>query len=96
MSDVDAALFPGFHARRIATSAATIHCVVGGSGPPRPVIDRLNAAIRASVAQDDTKAFYAKLGAELAPSTPDALAVTLRREMEKWTKTAKDIGLSTE
>lgn len=30
----DAALFPGFTPRRIATSGAEIHCVVGGSGPP--------------------------------------------------------------
>ena len=27
-------LLPGFAARRIATSGADIHCVVGGSGPP--------------------------------------------------------------
>ncbi len=27
-------LFPGFDVRRIATSGAEIHCVVGGSGPP--------------------------------------------------------------
>ena len=27
-------LFPGFESRRIATSGAEIHCVVGGSGPP--------------------------------------------------------------
>jgi haloacetate dehalogenase len=30
----DALLFPGFDVRRIATSGATIHCVVGGRGPP--------------------------------------------------------------
>ncbi|MCC7041146.1 MAG: alpha/beta hydrolase [Burkholderiales bacterium] len=30
----DAALFPGFTSQRVATPAATIHCVVGGSGPP--------------------------------------------------------------
>ena len=34
MSSADATLFPGFAARRIATSGAEIHCVVGGSGPP--------------------------------------------------------------
>jgi len=28
------ALFPGFAARRIVTSGAEIHCIVGGSGPP--------------------------------------------------------------
>ena len=31
---IDDALFPRFRAQRIATSGATIHCVVGGSGPP--------------------------------------------------------------
>jgi haloacetate dehalogenase len=30
----DAELFPGFAQRSIATSGATIHCVVGGAGPP--------------------------------------------------------------
>lgn len=30
----DEELFPGFRAQRIAASGATIHCVVGGSGPP--------------------------------------------------------------
>src|SRR3954452_9340066 len=29
-----APLFPGFTARRIQTSGATIHTLVGGSGPP--------------------------------------------------------------
>ena len=37
----DTELFPGFATRRIATSGAEIHCVVGGSGSgsrhsPRP------------------------------------------------------------
>ena len=30
----DALLFPGFEQRSVPTSGATIHCVVGGSGPP--------------------------------------------------------------
>jgi haloacetate dehalogenase len=30
----DRALFPGFATRRVATSQAEIHCVVGGGGPP--------------------------------------------------------------
>jgi len=34
VSTADDALFPGFAARRIATSGAEIHCIVGGSGPP--------------------------------------------------------------
>ena len=34
MSAADAALFPGFESRRIATTSAEIQCVIGGSGPP--------------------------------------------------------------
>ena len=30
----DALLFPGFAPHRVTTSGATIHCVVGGGGPP--------------------------------------------------------------
>ncbi len=33
-SRADALLFPGFVAQRVATPDASIHCVVGGSGPP--------------------------------------------------------------
>jgi tripartite-type tricarboxylate transporter receptor subunit TctC len=67
--------------------------VFAPAGTPRPVIDRLNAAIRAIVAQDDTKAFYAKLGAELGASTPEQLAATLRQDSDKWSKIVKDIGI---
>jgi haloacetate dehalogenase len=34
MSAADAVLFPGFAGRRVRTTGAEIHCVVGGSGPP--------------------------------------------------------------
>lgn len=33
-SDLDARLFPGFRASKVQTSGATIHTLVGGSGPP--------------------------------------------------------------
>jgi hypothetical protein len=39
------------------------------------------------------KAWYLKLGAELAASSPDELGVAVRKEMEKWTKIANDIGI---
>src|SRR5262245_51006773 len=34
LSAQSTSLFPGFAARRIQTSGATIHTLVGGSGPP--------------------------------------------------------------
>ena len=30
----DAELFPGFESRRVPTSSVSIHCVIGGKGPP--------------------------------------------------------------
>jgi tripartite-type tricarboxylate transporter receptor subunit TctC len=67
--------------------------VFAPAGTPRAVIDRLNAAVRQVIAQDDTKAFYGKLGAELGASSPDELAATLRQELAKWSKIVKDIGI---
>jgi len=32
--NADAALFPGFEARRVTVPGTAIHCVIGGSGPP--------------------------------------------------------------
>ena len=67
--------------------------VFAPAGTPRAVIDRLNAAVRQVIVQDDTKAFYAKLGAELGASSPEELAATLQQEIAKWSKIVKDIGI---
>jgi tripartite-type tricarboxylate transporter receptor subunit TctC len=66
------------------------------AGTPPAIAAKLNAAMHKVAQQEETKAFYAKLGAELSPSTADQLATTLRREIQKWTKISKDIGLATE
>jgi tripartite-type tricarboxylate transporter receptor subunit TctC len=67
--------------------------VFAPGGTPKAVIDRLNAAVRQVIAQDDTRAFYAKLGAELGASSPEELAATLQQEIAKWSKIVKDIGI---
>ena len=63
------------------------------AGTPAAITQKLNAAIHAIVAEPETKAWYLKLGAELAASTPEQLAGDVRKEMEKWTKIANDIGI---
>jgi tripartite-type tricarboxylate transporter receptor subunit TctC len=67
--------------------------VFAPAGTPRAVIDRLNAAVRQVIVQDDTRAFFAKLGAELGASSPEEMAATLQQEIAKWSKIAKDIGI---
>ncbi len=66
------------------------------TGTPQPLIARLNAAVHRIAAMPETKDFYGKLGAELSTGTPAELAAILNREIDKWTKIAKDIGLVAE
>jgi len=65
-------------------------------GTPPAISAKLNTVVHQIAQQQETKDFYAKLGAELAPSTPDQLAAMLRKEIDKWTKISKDIGLPTD
>lgn len=63
---------------------------------PRPVVDRLNAAIVKALARED---FVKKLfvqGIEPAHGTPEEFAQLLRSDIERWGKLARDIGLKLE
>ena len=70
--------------------------VFAPAGTPPALVAKLTAAVHRVAAMPETKEFYGKLGAELSPSTPDELAATLNKEIVKWTKIAKDIGLATD
>lgn len=67
--------------------------VFAPAGTSPAIVQKLNAAVRAVVADPDMKAWYLKLGAELGASSPEELGVAVRKEMEKWTKIANDIGI---
>nr|WP_314073539.1 tripartite tricarboxylate transporter substrate binding protein [uncultured Roseococcus sp.] len=53
------------------------------AGTPRPVIERLDAAVREALPQ--LQARFGELGLEPFVAAPDALAAYLRSEIEKWT-----------
>ncbi len=57
---------------------------------------KLNRAVHEIVAQPETKAWYLKLGAELGAGTPDQLGAEVRKEMDKWTAIAKQIGIQSD
>ena len=67
--------------------------VFAPAGTSPAIVQKLNAAVRAVVADPDMKAWYLKLGAELGASSPEELGVAVRKEMEKWSKIANDIGI---
>jgi tripartite-type tricarboxylate transporter receptor subunit TctC len=58
--------------------------IVAPAGTPRPIVEKLSAALRAAVMSDDLKERLAQDGAEPLPSTPEEYAADIDREETKW------------
>ena len=63
--------------------------VVAPAGTPPAIIDKLNAAFRDSLAQPETRARLAKLGAEIKIGTPQDFGKMLAKELALWTGVVK-------
>jgi tripartite-type tricarboxylate transporter receptor subunit TctC len=77
---VDEAGLPGFYASQWFALWAP-------KNTPRPVIDKLNAAVMHALADPDVQRRMADLGLQIFPreqQTPEALAIFHRAEIEKW------------
>jgi tripartite-type tricarboxylate transporter receptor subunit TctC len=68
--------------------------IVVPAGTPRPVIDRLNAAIRAALADPELRAQLAARGTEVAPGTPEELTQHITRNLTLWGEAVKRSGAS--
>jgi tripartite-type tricarboxylate transporter receptor subunit TctC len=63
------------------------HMLLAPAGTPRPVIDRLNTALRFALADERVKRIFAEGGMDrFAPGeeTPEAAAALLKREIKLW------------
>ena len=63
------------------------HGIYAPKGTPKPILDKMNAAVRAALKDPDVMARMAALGAEIAPDsklTPDGLQTWLKAEIDKW------------
>ncbi|MBX9596495.1 MAG: tripartite tricarboxylate transporter substrate binding protein [Roseomonas sp.] len=68
------------------------YALVGPKGLPQPIVDRLNAAMRATLADSDVRAHLARHGVEPTPTTPDELARFIRDETAKWAPIVRASG----
>jgi tripartite-type tricarboxylate transporter receptor subunit TctC len=66
--------------------------IVAPAGTPKPIIAKLNAALRQAVESPDTRERMAKDGTEPHASTPEEYAADIDREETKWSAIVKRSG----
>ena len=70
--------------------------LVGPAGIGAPVVQKLNAAVRASLAKPDTEQRLKQLGAGVHASSPEEFRAWLRQDAERWARVIKAAGVSAE
>ena len=76
-----------------AVTAVTWNGILAPAGTPREVVAKLNEAMVSVLRTPEMKEQLAKLGQEVAWSTPDEFALFLREETEKWRRVIAAAGL---
>jgi len=82
-------IMPGFE-------ASTWHGVLAPAATPQPVVQRLNAALRAAVAEPSIVHQFTQQGVELQASTPEQFGAYLRAEVERWRNAVDLAGIQPE
>jgi tripartite-type tricarboxylate transporter receptor subunit TctC len=63
------------------------------AGTPRPIVDRLNAAVRQALQAPEVMARFKELGAEPVGSTAEEFDALIRRELEVWADVVRRSGV---
>jgi len=80
---------PGF-------DASLYYGLVAPAGTPRPIIDRLNKALRDALASDEVKMQLKNDGTEITPGTPEDYADFIDKDEKKWAQLVKASGVEQE
>jgi tripartite-type tricarboxylate transporter receptor subunit TctC len=70
--------------------------IVAPAGVPRPIVDKLNAALHGALEAADVRQHLSAAGAEVLPSTPDAYAADIAAEEAKWSPIVRKAGVKAE
>ena len=66
--------------------------VIAPAGVPRPIVDKLNAAINKALVSESFKEKFAKIGDEPAGGSPEDFAATIKADSAKWGDVVKRSG----
>jgi tripartite-type tricarboxylate transporter receptor subunit TctC len=81
--------FPGFE-------AMTWHSLMAPAGTPKEIVNKLHAAMMATLNDPQSRKQLTDLGVELVGSTPDELRAYIKAEIPKWGAVAKASGAKAE
>jgi tripartite-type tricarboxylate transporter receptor subunit TctC len=70
--------------------------IAAPAGTSQPIVDKLNAAMRAALASDEVRQRILADGAEPLPSTPEEYAADIDREETKWSAIVRKSGAKAE
>jgi len=68
--------------------------IVGPTGTPAVIVDKLNAEINNGLRSSDMIASFAKLGSQPKIGTPHEFAVLIASELERWGSLTRKIGIA--
>jgi tripartite-type tricarboxylate transporter receptor subunit TctC len=66
--------------------------IITTAGVPRPVLDKLNAAVNRAILEPKTKELLFALGSEGGGGTPEEFGALIRRDSAKWAEVIKRSG----
>ena len=68
--------------------------IVGPAGMPADIVNALNAEIGKMLTSPELGTFLANEGAEAEAMAPQQFGDMMRREIERWTKVAREVNIS--
>jgi tripartite-type tricarboxylate transporter receptor subunit TctC len=80
---------PGF-------DASLYYGLAAPAGTPRPIIDKLNKALRDALASEEVKRQLTQDGTEITPGTPEDYAAFIDKDEKKWSQLLKASGVEQE
>jgi tripartite-type tricarboxylate transporter receptor subunit TctC len=67
--------------------------IVAPAGTPRPIIDKLNAAILAALKTPEMEKLLSEQGIEPAGNSPEEFARIMHADIEKWIRVTREAGI---